>query len=148
MQLLAADGAGPSPENTARRCPNSAEDLYQPALNIELGTAFMRDQFDKFGRIEYVAVAYNAGPDRVPQWRATLAARDGRICRSDPVQGNKRLRPGRHPQLRPIPPPLRRNGNFKSNVGVRPLRSEIDSMTPQQLAQTFPDVTLDTDSSE
>jgi soluble lytic murein transglycosylase len=46
--------------------------LYQPALNIELGTGYMRDQFDKFGRIEYVAAAYNAGPGRVPGWRATL----------------------------------------------------------------------------
>ena len=50
----------------------SVESLFQPALNIELGTAYMRDQLDKFGRIEYVAVAYNAGPGRVPQWRATL----------------------------------------------------------------------------
>ena len=48
--------------------------LFQPALNIELGTGYMRDQFDKFGRIEYVAAAYNAGPGRVPGWRATLPA--------------------------------------------------------------------------
>ncbi|MDM7922061.1 MAG: lytic transglycosylase domain-containing protein, partial [Pyrinomonadaceae bacterium] len=51
---------------------SSGEDLFQPALNIELGTGYMRDQLDKFGRIEYMAVAYNAGPGRVPQWRATL----------------------------------------------------------------------------
>ena len=48
--------------------------LFQPALNIELGTGYMRDQFDKFGRIEYVAAAYNAGPGRVPGWRASLPA--------------------------------------------------------------------------
>jgi Soluble lytic murein transglycosylase and related regulatory proteins (some contain LysM/invasin domains) len=40
--------------------PSSGEDLFQPAINIELGTAYLRDQFDKFGRIEYVAAAYNA----------------------------------------------------------------------------------------
>ena len=52
----------------------TAESLYEPRLNIQLGTAYLRDQIDKFGRIEYVAAAYNAGPLRVPQWRASLPA--------------------------------------------------------------------------
>jgi soluble lytic murein transglycosylase len=50
----------------------TAESLYEPRLNIQLGTAYLRDQIDKFGRIEYVAAAYNAGPGRVPRWKATL----------------------------------------------------------------------------
>ena len=50
----------------------TAESLYEPRLNIQLGTGYMRDQLDKYGRIEYVAAAYNAGPGRVVQWRATL----------------------------------------------------------------------------
>lgn len=50
----------------------TAESLYEPRLNIQLGTAYLRDQIDKFGRIEYVAAAYNAGPLRVVQWRASL----------------------------------------------------------------------------
>jgi soluble lytic murein transglycosylase len=50
----------------------TADSLYEPRLNIQLGTAYLRDQIDKFGRIEYVAAAYNAGPMRVPQWRASL----------------------------------------------------------------------------
>jgi len=37
-----------------------------------LGTAYFKDQIDKYGRIEYVAAAYNAGPNRVVQWRASL----------------------------------------------------------------------------
>jgi soluble lytic murein transglycosylase len=48
------------------------ESLFEPRLNIQLGTAYLRDQIDKYGRIEYVAAAYNAGPGRVVQWRATL----------------------------------------------------------------------------
>ncbi len=48
------------------------ESLFEPRLNIQLGTAYLRDQLDKYGRIEYVAAAYNAGPGRVVQWRATL----------------------------------------------------------------------------
>ncbi len=48
--------------------------LFDPRTNIKLGTLYMRDQIDKFGRIEYVAAAYNAGPGRAVQWRASLPA--------------------------------------------------------------------------
>ncbi|MEP6741596.1 MAG: tetratricopeptide repeat protein [bacterium] len=48
------------------------ESLYEPRLNVQLGTAYLRDQIDKFGRIEYVAAAYNAGPIRAVQWKASL----------------------------------------------------------------------------
>src|SRR3954468_23970248 len=50
----------------------SMESLFEPRLNIQLGTAYFKDQIDKYGRIEYVAAAYNAGPGRVVQWRASL----------------------------------------------------------------------------
>jgi soluble lytic murein transglycosylase len=50
----------------------TAESLYEPRLNIQLGTAYLRDQIDKFGRIEYVAAAYNAGPNRAVAWKASL----------------------------------------------------------------------------
>ena len=50
----------------------TAESLYEPRLNIQLGTAYLRDQIDKFGRIEYVAAAYNAGPQRAVSWKASL----------------------------------------------------------------------------
>jgi soluble lytic murein transglycosylase len=73
MQLLI-----PTARAVAKRyntqTPVNETTIYQPALNIELGTGYMRDQYDKFGRIEYVAAAYNAGPGRVPQWRAALPA--------------------------------------------------------------------------
>ncbi|MGH9970371.1 MAG: transglycosylase SLT domain-containing protein [Pyrinomonadaceae bacterium] len=52
----------------------TAEALFEPRLNIQLGTAYLRDQIDKFGRIEYVAAAYNAGPLRAAQWRTSLPA--------------------------------------------------------------------------
>lgn len=48
------------------------EALFEPRLNIQLGTAYLRDQLDTYGRIEYVAAAYNAGPGRVVTWRKTL----------------------------------------------------------------------------
>jgi peptidoglycan lytic transglycosylase len=71
MQVLVPTG-----KLTARKYGVSqeitAESLYQPRLNIQLGTAYLRDQIDKFGRIEYVAAAYNAGPMRVVQWKTSL----------------------------------------------------------------------------
>jgi soluble lytic murein transglycosylase len=73
MQVLV-----PTAKLTARKYGVSreitAETLYEPRLNIQLGTAYLRDQIDKFGRIEYVAAAYNAGPARIPAWKATLPA--------------------------------------------------------------------------
>jgi soluble lytic murein transglycosylase len=71
MQLLV-----PTAVTTARRVgvdrAITMDALFEPRLNIQLGTAFFKDQIDKYGRIEYVAAAYNAGPGRVVQWRASL----------------------------------------------------------------------------
>jgi soluble lytic murein transglycosylase len=73
MQVLVPTG-----KLTARKYGVSreitAEALYEPRLNIQLGTAYLRDQIDKFGRIEYVAAAYNAGPMRAAQWKTSLPA--------------------------------------------------------------------------
>jgi len=73
MQVLV-----PTAKLTARKYGVSreitAESLYEPRLNIQLGTAYLRDQIDKFGRIEYVAAAYNAGPNRAVAWKASLPA--------------------------------------------------------------------------
>jgi peptidoglycan lytic transglycosylase len=71
MQLVV-----PTAVTTARRVgvdrAISMDSLFEPRLNIQLGTAYFKDQIDKYGRIEYVAAAYNAGPGRVVQWRASL----------------------------------------------------------------------------
>jgi len=73
MQLLIPTG-----RTTARKYgidrTITAETLFEPRLNIQLGTAYLRDQMNTFGRIEYVAAAYNAGPGRAVQWRASLPA--------------------------------------------------------------------------
>jgi soluble lytic murein transglycosylase len=71
MQLLVPTGSLTAKKYGVERTV-SEESLYEPRLNIQLGTAYLRDQIDKFGRIEYVAAAYNAGPIRAVQWRASL----------------------------------------------------------------------------
>ncbi len=122
----------------------SSETLFLPALNIELGTAYMRDQFDKFGRIEYVAVAYNAGPGRVPQWRATLPLEIDEFVEAIPFRETKGYVQGvirNSAQYRRL---YDESGNFRPNVGTRPLRGLIDSKPRDQFTAEFPDIKLDT----
>ncbi|MBC7899060.1 MAG: transglycosylase SLT domain-containing protein [Saprospiraceae bacterium] len=126
----------------------SAEALYQPAVNIELGTGYMKQQLDKFGRIEYMAVAYNAGPGRVNQWRPTLPAEMDEFVEAIPFKETKGYVQGiirNSAQYRRL---YDENGNFKSNVGTRPLRGEIDSKTREQIAAEFPEVVVEDRASE
>jgi peptidoglycan lytic transglycosylase len=73
MQLLVPTGALTAKKYGVERSVTE-DSLYEPRLNIQLGTAYLKDQLDKFGHIEYVAAAYNAGPQRVVQWRTSLPA--------------------------------------------------------------------------
>jgi soluble lytic murein transglycosylase len=143
MQLLLPTARVVARKYGASEIPNSAEDLYQPALNIELGTAYLRDQFDKFGRIEYVAAAYNAGPNRIPQWRATLPAEMDEFVEEIPFKETRGYVQGvirNAAQYRRL---YDDNGNFKPNVGARPLRGEVDSKSREQFTAEYPDVTVD-----
>ena len=142
MQLLLPTAKGVARRNDASEMPTSAEDLYQPSLNIELGTGFLKELFAKFGRVEYVAVAYNAGPGRVPQWRAMLPPEIDDFVEEIPFKETKKYVQGiirNTAQYRRL---YDDNGNFKSNVGTRPLRGEIDSRSQEQLTAEFPEVKL------
>ena len=146
MQLIM-----PTAVSTARKygaiVPSSPEALYDPALNIELGTAYMKDQLAKFGRIEYMSVAYNAGPGRVPQWRATLPAEIDEFVEAIPFKETKGYVQGiirNSAQYRRL---YDDNGNFRSNVGTRPLRGELDSKPRDQFTAENPEVVIDDDGS-
>ena len=52
----------------------TAADLYNPAINVKLGMNYLAQMLGQFGRIEYAAAAYNAGPGRARAW---LAERGG-----------------------------------------------------------------------
>ncbi len=54
----------------------SSNDLFNPVLNIQLGTAYVKELMDGFERFEYVAAAYNGGPTRVRRWIRELSATD------------------------------------------------------------------------
>ncbi len=120
--------------------------LFQPALNIELGTAYIRDQFDKFGRVEFVAVAYNAGPGRVSQWQSSLPPEMDDFVEAIPFKETKGYVQGiirNSAQYRRL---YDDNGSFKLNVGTKPLRGEIDTKPREQFAQEFPEIVLDENS--
>ena len=142
MQLLI-----PTAQVMARKygssSPVSASSLFDPALNIELGTAYMQEQLTKYGRIEYMAVAYNAGPGRVVQWSKTLPFEMDEYVEEIPFKETKGYVQGvirNSAQYRRL---YDDNGNFKSNVGSRPLRGEIDSKPREQFAAEFPEIILD-----
>ena len=108
----------------------TAESLFEPRLNIQLGTAYLRDQIDKFGRIEYVAAAYNAGPGRAVAWRTSLPLEIDEWAEAVPfketrgyVQGVVRNRL-QYERLYDI------NGNFRSQVGLRAVTAQ-PSGSPQ-----------------
>jgi soluble lytic murein transglycosylase len=120
MQLLVPTGRLTAKKYGVDR-PITAESLYEPRLNIQLGTAYLKDQMDKFGRIEYVAAAYNAGPMRVPQWRASLPAEMDEWAEAVPfketrgyIQGVVRNRL-QYERLYDI------NGRFRAEVGAHPV---------------------------
>ncbi|MEP6900327.1 MAG: transglycosylase SLT domain-containing protein [Actinomycetota bacterium] len=148
MQLLIPTARAVAKKYNSSTTSISAETLFQPALNIELGTAFIRDQYDKFGRVEFVAVAYNAGPGRVPQWTASLPSEMDEFVEAIPFKETKGYVQGiirNSAQYRRL---YDDNGKFKANVGTRPLRSEIDSKPREQFTAEFPEITVDDNQSE
>jgi soluble lytic murein transglycosylase len=54
----------------------SAADLHNPTLNIKIGMNYLAQMLGQFGRIEYAAAAYNAGPGRAQRWIAERGSMD------------------------------------------------------------------------
>jgi len=51
--------------------------LYTPTVNLQLGTRYFKSMVDKYGgQLEYALAAYNAGTDRVDDWRGQGHYRD------------------------------------------------------------------------
>ncbi|HWP44369.1 MAG TPA: lytic transglycosylase domain-containing protein, partial [Blastocatellia bacterium] len=74
MQLMPATG-----RLVSRRQGNgniTASDLHNPTLNIKLGMNYLAQMLGQFGRIEYAAAAYNAGPGRAKRWIAERGSLD------------------------------------------------------------------------
>ncbi len=70
MQLLPSTGQLVARKQGIGRITD--EQLYNPKLNIKLGTAYLAEMLNRFGKVEYAAAAYNGGPGRVDRWLNTL----------------------------------------------------------------------------
>ncbi len=126
---------------------SSPTNLYQPTLNIELGTGYMRDQLDKFGRVEYMAAAYNAGPGRIPGWRASLPIEMDEFVEAIPFRETRGYVQGVTRNTAQYRRLYDENGNFKPNVGTKPLRSAIDTQPRDQFTAKNPDISIDSNRS-
>lgn len=102
----------------------TAEALYEPRLNIQLGTAYLRDQVDKFGRIEYVAAAYNAGPLRAVQWRASLPAEIDEWNEAVPFKETRGYVQGVVRNRLQYERLYDKNGQFRPEVGARAITAQ------------------------
>lgn len=118
MQLLV-----PTAVTTARRSgidrTITMESLFEPRLNIQLGTQYFRDQIDKYGRIEYVAAAYNAGPGRVVQWRASLPLEMDEWAEAVPFRETRLYIQGVVRNTMQYRRLYDENGQFRAEVGAR-----------------------------
>ena len=74
MQLLPVTGRTMA-KSVGLKHYNNAQ-LLTPTTNIELGTRYFRDMTNKLGQVEYALAAYNAGSDRVEDWRDNGHFRD------------------------------------------------------------------------
>ncbi len=148
MQLLVPTANSVAKKYVSKTSSVTSTALFHGPLNIELGTAYLKDQLAKFGRLEYAAVAYNAGPGRVAPWRATLPADMDEFVEAIPFKETKGYVQGvirNTAQYRRL---YDENGNFRPNVGTKPLRGEIDTLPRDQFTAANPEIAVDDDSVE
>jgi soluble lytic murein transglycosylase len=68
MQILPGTGKKLAKQLKIRGFDNSL--LLDPTYNLQLGTRYFRDLLKRYdGQIEYALAAYNAGPERVDEWK-------------------------------------------------------------------------------
>jgi soluble lytic murein transglycosylase len=75
MQLLPGVGRGLAKEMKIRNF--SSDELLVAGTNLQLGTRYFKRMVDHYGgQVEYALAAYNAGEDRVDEWRRNGKFRD------------------------------------------------------------------------
>ncbi|MDQ3649282.1 MAG: transglycosylase SLT domain-containing protein [Acidobacteriota bacterium] len=135
MQLLVPTGRLMAKRAGVER-PVNVTALFEPRLNIQLGTSYMRDNIDKFGRIEYVAAAYNAGPGRIGPWRASLPLEIDEWVEAIPFKETRGYVQGVVRNTLQYRRLYDERGRFRAEVGTRAPRRT--SATNQAPALTLP----------
>jgi len=98
--------------------------LSDPQLNIQIGTGYLRDQLNTFGRIEYVAAAYNAGPGRAVRWRAELPAEMDEWAEAVPFRETRAYVQGVVRNTLQYKRLYDEQGQFRPEVGARAVRPD------------------------
>jgi len=115
MQLLPYVG-----RDVARKTGAGAittNDLFNPVLNIQLGTAYVKELMDGFDRFEYVAAAYNGGPSRVRRWIKDLPTSEiEEWVESIPLSETRLYVQGVYRNARQYQRLYDEQGNFRSSV--------------------------------
>jgi len=87
----------------------------------------------------------NAGPNRVAPWRASLPGEIDEFVEDIPFKETKAYVQGvirNSAQYRRL---YDENGIFRSNVGTKPLRGEIDTKPHDQFVAEYPEIKIDVD---
>ena len=75
MQLLPSTGKQMAKQQGERHF--NANELFDPAENLRLGTAYLRQNIDHYGgQVEYALAAYNAGEGPVREWISSGGYKD------------------------------------------------------------------------
>ena len=129
MQLL-LDTAQRTARRVGANVPRSKEELFEPRLNIRLGTAYLREQLDRYdGRIELAAAAYNAGPGRADRWKVELPAELDEWTEAVPFRETRQYVQGIVRNTLQYQRLYDSNGQFRPEVGSRPLRPPTAATT-------------------
>ncbi len=124
MQLLVETAQTTARKYGSTRTVTKDALLSDPQLNIQIGTAYLRDQLDRFGRIEYVAAAYNAGPGRAVRWRAELPAEMDEWAEAVPFKETRAYVQGVVRNTLQYRRLYDEQGRFRAEVGTRAARPD------------------------
>ena len=108
---------------------SSKEQLFEPRLNIKLGTAYLREQLDRYGRVEYAAAAYNAGPGRADRWKVELPSEIDEWTEAVPFRETRQYVQGIIRNTLQYQRLYDSNGQFRPEVGAQPLRPPTATTT-------------------
>jgi len=117
MQLLPSTGQFVARKYSVGGGRVSVADLYNPMINLQLGTGYLQQLVGEFGRLEYVAAAYNGGPSRVARWvRQSPSAEIEDWVESIPLSETRLYVQGVYRNMRHYQRLYDDQGQFKSNV--------------------------------
>ncbi|HKP72009.1 MAG TPA: transglycosylase SLT domain-containing protein, partial [Pyrinomonadaceae bacterium] len=122
MQLLVDTAQRTARKYGIQRTVTADVLLSDPQLNIQIGTGYLRDQLDRFGRIEYVAAAYNAGPGRVVRWQTELPSEMDEWAEAVPFKETRAYVQGVVRNTLQYKRLYDEQGRFRAEVGTRAVR--------------------------